>query len=59
MTLLSNFFNFLGLSLLRLFAFLPYAVTIYVGYGLRWLTTHIPNSRARVVKKIFVCAFLI
>lgn len=46
----SNLFNFLALSLLRLFAFLPYTVTIYVGYGLGWLAAHIPNSRSKVVK---------
>ena len=50
MTWLSNLFNFLALSLLRLFAFLPYVLTIYVGYGLGWLAAHIPNSRATVVK---------
>jgi Kdo2-lipid IVA lauroyltransferase/acyltransferase len=50
MNWLSNFFNFLGLSLLRLFAFLPYSITVSVGYGLGWLAAHIPNSRARVVK---------
>jgi KDO2-lipid IV(A) lauroyltransferase len=50
MTWLSNLFNFLGLSLLRLFAFLPYCISVYVGYGLGWLAAHIPNSRARVVK---------
>ena len=50
MTWLSNLFNFLALSLLRLFAFLPYVITVYVGYGLGWLAAHIPNSRAKVVK---------
>jgi KDO2-lipid IV(A) lauroyltransferase len=50
MTWFSNLLNFLGLSLLRLFAFLPYAITVYVGYGLGWLAAHIPNSRAKVVK---------
>jgi KDO2-lipid IV(A) lauroyltransferase len=50
MTWLQNVFNFLALSLLRLFAFLPYALTIYIGYGLGWLAAHIPNERARVVK---------
>ena len=50
MAWLSNLFNFLGLSLLRLFAFLPYTITVYVGYSLGWLAAHIPNSRARVVK---------
>ena len=50
MTWLSNLFNFLALSLLRLFAFLPYVLSIYVGYGLGWLAAHIPNSRATVVK---------
>jgi KDO2-lipid IV(A) lauroyltransferase len=48
MAWLSNLFNFLGLSLLRLFAFLPYIVTIYIGYGLGWLAAHIPNSRSKV-----------
>jgi KDO2-lipid IV(A) lauroyltransferase len=50
MAWLSNLFNFLALSLLRLFAFLPYSVTIYVGYGLGWLGAHIPNGRSKVVK---------
>ena len=47
---LSNLFNFLALSLLRLFAFLPYSITIYTGYGLGWLAAHIPNSRSKVIK---------
>jgi lauroyl/myristoyl acyltransferase len=50
MTWLSNLFNFLGLNLLRLFAFLPYAITVKVGYGLGWLAAHIPNGRTHVVK---------
>ena len=47
---LQNVFNFLALSLLRLFAFLPYALTIQIGYSLGWLAAHIPNERAKVVK---------
>ncbi len=47
---LQNVFNFLALNLLRLFAFLPYTLTIYVGYGLGWLVAHIPNERVKVVK---------
>ena len=47
---LQNVFNFLALSLLRLFAFLPYSLTIQTGYGLGWLAAHIPNERAKVVK---------
>jgi KDO2-lipid IV(A) lauroyltransferase len=50
MTWLQNLFNFLGLSLLRLFAFLPYTITVHVGYGLGWLAAHIPNGRSKVVK---------
>lgn len=50
MTWIQNGFNFLALNLLRLFAFLPYSVTIYIGYGLGWLAAHIPNERAKVVK---------
>lgn len=50
MTWLQNVFNFLALTLLRFFAFLPYQVTIYTGYGLGWLVAHIPNERAKVVK---------
>jgi KDO2-lipid IV(A) lauroyltransferase len=50
MTWLQNVFNFLALSLLRLFAFLPYGLTIQVGYGLGWLAAHMPNERAKVVK---------
>ncbi|MBT8574062.1 lipid A biosynthesis acyltransferase [Polynucleobacter paneuropaeus] len=47
---LQNLFNFLALNLLRLFAFLPYRLTIQIGYGLGWLAAHIPNERAKVVK---------
>jgi KDO2-lipid IV(A) lauroyltransferase len=47
---LQNLFNFLALSPLRLFAFLPYVLTIYIGYGLGWLAAYIPNERAKVVK---------
>jgi KDO2-lipid IV(A) lauroyltransferase len=47
---LQNVFNFLALNLLRLFAFLPYAFTIHIGYGLGWLVAHIPNERTHVVK---------
>ena len=50
MTWLHTLFNFLALTLLRLFAFLPYELTIYIGYGLGWLAAHIPNDRAKVVK---------
>ena len=50
MTWLQNGLNFLPLNLLRVFAFLPYAFTIRVGYGLGWLAAHIPNERAKVVK---------
>jgi Kdo2-lipid IVA lauroyltransferase/acyltransferase len=50
MTWLHNLFNFLALSLLRLFAFLPYSFTVRVGYGLGWLAAHIPSDRAQVVK---------
>ena len=50
MTWLQNLFNFLALSLLRLFAFLPYTITVHVGYGLGWLAAHIPNERNKVVK---------
>ena len=50
MTWLQNLFNFLALSLFRLFAFLPYAITVRVGYGLGWLAAHIPNGRTHVVK---------
>ena len=50
MTWLQNEFNFLALNLLRLFAFLPYAFTVLVGYGLGWLVAHIPNERTKVVK---------
>jgi KDO2-lipid IV(A) lauroyltransferase len=50
MTWLQNLFNFLALSLLRLFAFLPYSISIQTGYGLGLLAAHIPSDRARVVK---------
>jgi len=50
MTWSQTIFNFLGLSLLRLFAFLPYAIIVPIGYGLGWLAAHIPNERAHVVK---------
>lgn len=47
---LQNAFNFLALNLLRFFAFLPYSLTIFIGYRLGWLAAHIPNERAKVVK---------
>jgi KDO2-lipid IV(A) lauroyltransferase len=50
MASLHNLFNFLALNFLRLFAFLPYAINIYIGYALGWLAAHIPNERSRVVK---------
>lgn len=50
MTWIQNGFNFLALKLLRLFAFLPYSFTIYVGYALGWLAAHFPNERSKVVK---------
>jgi KDO2-lipid IV(A) lauroyltransferase len=50
MTWLENLFNFLALSLLRLFAFLPYSLTVQTGYGLGWLAAHILSDRAKVVK---------
>jgi Kdo2-lipid IVA lauroyltransferase/acyltransferase len=50
MTWFQTVFNFLALSLLRLFAFLPYAIIVPIGYGLGWLAAHIPNERAHVVK---------
>ncbi len=50
MAWLQNLFNFLALSFLHLFAFLPYTIRVHVGYGLGWLTSHIPNSRSHVVK---------
>jgi Kdo2-lipid IVA lauroyltransferase/acyltransferase len=49
MARLQNLFNFLALSLLRLFAFLPYSLTIHIGYALGWLAAHIPSERAKVV----------
>ena len=50
MTWLHNLFNFLALSFLRLFAFLPYTITVHAGYCLGWLAAHIPNGRTHVVK---------
>ena len=50
MTWLQNLFNFLALNLLRLFAFLPYTITVHVGYCLGWLAAHVPNGRTHVVK---------
>jgi Kdo2-lipid IVA lauroyltransferase/acyltransferase len=50
MTWFQTILNFLALNLLRLFAFLPYALIVPIGYGLGWLAAHIPNERAHVVK---------
>ena len=50
MTWSQTIFNFLALSLLRFFAFLPYSIIVPIGYGLGWLAAHIPNERAHVVK---------
>ena len=45
MTWFQTIFNFLALSLLRLFAFLPYALVVPIGYGLGWLAAHPQNPK--------------
>jgi len=42
--------NYIALSLLRIFKFVPYALTIRIGYALGWLAAHLPSERKHVVK---------
>jgi KDO2-lipid IV(A) lauroyltransferase len=44
-----TFFNYIALSILRLFAFVPYAWTVQVGYALGSLFGRLPHQRKRVV----------
>lgn len=47
---LQTLFNFLALSLLRIFSVLPYRWIVFSGDKLGWLIAHIPSERNRVVK---------
>ena len=49
MTWLHTFFNYIGLSILRLFAFLPYSWTVAIGHSLGSLFGRLPHQRRRVV----------
>ena len=44
-----TFFNYIALSILRLFAFVPYAWTVQIGYALGSLFGRLPHQRKRVV----------
>lgn len=49
MNWLHTLFNYIGLSFLRLFAFLPYAWTVQIGYSLGFLFGQLPHQRKHVV----------
>lgn len=49
MTWLHTFFNYIGLSILKLFAFLPYSWTVAIGYSLGSLFGRLPHQRRQVV----------
>jgi KDO2-lipid IV(A) lauroyltransferase len=49
MSWLHTFLNYIGLSILRLFAFLPYAWTVQIGYALGYLFGRLPHQRKYVV----------
>jgi KDO2-lipid IV(A) lauroyltransferase len=51
MNWLHTFFNHIALSILRLFAFVPYSWTVQIGYGLGSLFGCLPHQRKRVVLK--------
>lgn len=46
---MQTFVNYLALSLLRAFAFLPYSWIVWTGDRLGWIAAHIPNDRKHVV----------
>ena len=49
MNWLHTFFNYIALSILRLFAFVPYSWTVQIGYALGSLFGRLPHQRKRVV----------
>jgi KDO2-lipid IV(A) lauroyltransferase len=49
MNWLHTLFNYIGLSFLRLFAYLPYAWTVQIGYALGFLFGQLPHQRKHVV----------
>jgi len=49
MSWLHTLFNYIGLSILKLFAFLPYALIVQIGYALGSLFGRLPHQRKYVV----------
>ncbi len=49
MSWLHTLFNYIGLSILKLFAFLPYAWIVQIGYALGSLFGRLPHQRKYVV----------
>ena len=49
MTWLHTFFSYIGLRILKLFAFLPYSWMVAIGYLLGSLFGRLPHQRRRVV----------
>lgn len=54
---LQNILHFLALNLLRFFAFLPYMLTVYIGYSLGWLAAHIPICVQELLKPTSIYVF--
>jgi len=57
MSWLHTLFNYIGLSILKLFAFLPYAWTVQIGYGLGSLFGRLPHQRKNVVLRNLALCF--
>jgi Kdo2-lipid IVA lauroyltransferase/acyltransferase len=57
MSWLHTLFNYIGLSILKLFAFLPYAWIIQIGYALGSLFGKLPHERKNVVLRNLVLCF--
>ena len=51
MAWLHTLLNYIALSILRLFAFMPYSWIVHIGYGLGSLFGRLPHERKRVVLK--------
>jgi KDO2-lipid IV(A) lauroyltransferase len=57
MNWLHTLFNYFGLSILKLFAFLPYAWTVQIGYALGSLFGKLPHERKNVVLRNLALCF--
>lgn len=57
MSWLQTILNYIGLSFLRLFAFLPYSWTVQIGYALGSFFGRLPHERKRVVLRNLALCF--